>query len=146
MTRELAFRQSLLDHFCVAGGLTPIQVPDLSALASGDFPAISITLGDTKYSAFDPAGHATQGLQEFTLQLYTLLPQRALETMLHTRSDMIYGVESFLNGSYVPPVVAPGDTYRITGLELLEISTATLNPSATRFTLQIKGRYNFTLL
>jgi hypothetical protein len=146
MTRELNFRTNFSTQFTTQTSLQRVTVPDINALAPSQFPSYAIALGTTHYQQIALPSSPISGYQEFTLTLYFMLPQLSLETMLHYRSDYLAGVEFFFGGGYVPPLIQPGENYRIQSISLVDVVPPVLHPTATRFSLALKARYDFTIL
>jgi hypothetical protein len=143
MTRELNFRTSFSVQFTAQTSLPRVSVLDANALAPSQFPSYSIALGKTHYQPNILSGTPLAGYQEFTLQINFTLPQLTPETMLVYRSDYLVGVEDFFGAGYVPPISLPGEYYRIQSISLVNIQPPVIQPTATRFTLSINGRYDF---
>ncbi len=143
MTRELNFRTNLSAQLTAQLSLVRVTVPDIHALSPAQFPSYSVDLGKTFYQQNALAGTPISGYQEFTLTINFTLPQLSPETMLHFRSDFLVGVEFFFGGGYAPPVIQPGENYRIESISLVNVAAPTIQPTATRFAITINARYDF---
>src|SRR5205809_696936 len=109
MTREQNFRTTFIPQLAAYSSWQNIPLTDGKKIPTSLFPAFSIELGTTKYLAFDLAGKATAGEQEFLLTVYYSLPLREGETAYLDHSDILNVAEGFINTPvYIPPPVLPG--------------------------------------
>src|SRR5947199_5069505 len=100
MTREALFRTQLESQLATAtawkqtfSDATITRGAD--SLAPSDFPAFTCTLGETRYTQFDSAGHPTNGEQDFTLTVFYRHAQLSVAALLLTRSDYMLALETF---------------------------------------------------
>jgi hypothetical protein len=146
MTREINFRQSFSTQFETATGFKRISIPEIAKFAPSDFPSFALAPGDAKYTAFDAFGTPTAGEQDFVLTVFFTLPELTPETLLQYRSDYLATMELFIDSSYIPPIVLPGETYRIARTQLVKVSAPVLTKSMTRFSISAHCKYFFTML
>src|SRR5436305_820822 len=112
MTREQNFRTSFLSQWSTYSGTQNIESADLKKIPQSFFPASSLELGKTCYTAFDSGGNATNGEQDFTITTYFTIAQNRIEDTYLDHSDMIHLIEQFINVPvYSPPGLSPGETY-----------------------------------
>ncbi len=146
MSREQNFLTSFRNQFIVYTGWSRVPPLPKQKIPLSYFTAFGLECGKARYTNYDLNGKATRGEQEFLITIYFTKPQYlgdAVETM---RSDAAMIVEHFVNDPvFAPPVVIPGDTYRIDQAQLVEIDSTRYIPGDTRFTLVIRGRFMFTL-
>ena len=146
MTREQNFRTSCISQFATSTGWQFIQRSEIQKLPTVIFPAFSVALGKTKYTAFDPMGKAISGEQDFTITVYYSLPLRSNGDAYPEHSDITNNLEQFINNPmYVPPGVSSGDNYRIERTMLIEAKAPAIQFGDTRYVVNVTGKYIFTM-
>jgi hypothetical protein len=145
MTREINFRTSFNGQLATYSGWSFITRNGKRKLPPSDFPSYAIELGTTSYTRFAFNGPATSGEQMFRLTIYFRQPQLKPLDAFTSHSDDVNIAEQFIQAIYAPPVVAPGETYRIESTQIAAVKPAEIDPLETRFTVTIEGKYFFTL-
>lgn len=143
MLREQSFSTTFTTQLAGATATQPIHANSHEDLSPSDYPAFSLELGKTHYHGPDADGFFYTAHQDFTVTIFFRYPQLKLDDALVLRSAYLQTIESFINSGYLVPAMLPGDLYRITSIDMLEVLPPEYERTETRFTLTIKGRYNF---
>ncbi len=146
MTREQNFLTSFRNQFIVYTGWNRVPILPKQKIPHSYFTAFGLECGAAKYTQYDLTGKATRGEQAFLITIYFTNPLYLGDAAETKRSDAAMIVEHFVNDPvFAPPVVIPGDTYRIDQAQLSGVDSSRYIPGDTRFTLVIRGRFFFTL-
>src|SRR5262245_60070545 len=119
MTREINFLSSFSSQFATYSGWSFITRTGKRTLPHSDFPSFALELGATNYTRFAFNGPATGGDEAFRLTIFFRQPQLKPLDAFTSHSDDVNIAEQFMNAIYAPPVIAPGETYRIEGAQIL---------------------------
>ena len=145
MTREQNFRISIRTQLSAFTAWLYIEGGELKRLPTSSFPSFAIGLGTTRYTSFAFNGVPTFGEQDFRIEINYRQDQLKGDQAYLTRSDDIKIAEQFFSSVYAPPVLAPGETYRIEQAIITGIKSANVDPKETRFSFVVEGKYFFTL-
>jgi hypothetical protein len=145
MTREKNFTSSLRTGLAIYSGWNAVS----DDLAPGKFPptifpAFVIIAGDTRIRRRGYDGAITAGEQDFTVRIY--FTERQLKTLdaLGKHSDLTDIASLYITSIYTPPLMAPGETYRIERAVINKIDAPILDKNKTRFIADVSGTYSFT--
>ena len=145
MTREQNFIDTFTAQLTSYSSWQNIPRYALKKLPLSGFPAFTLDLGKTKYTAFDPTGKAISGEQEFIITAYFIMPHRN-EIPIPDHSDITNLIEQFINNPvYTPPGIAFGDTYSLNRAKLSGADALVIPYEETRFQAVVSGKYLFTM-
>ncbi len=145
MTREINFLTSLRDGLSLYSGWTFTDESNNGKLAPSAFPSFAISLGAVKYTKYGFTGQAIYGEQSFIVTINFTEHQLKYLEAFTKHSDMSELAEQYINVFYMPPILGLGELYRIERAIITKIDAPIISKDETRFTVQLEGKYFFTL-
>lgn len=147
MTREQTFRSTFVAAFSAYTEWPEVPETPKKKLPISSFTSFAFELGKTRFENYDLVGRALNGEQDFKLFIYFSAAQNDTTVIRDDHSDDVQLAQQFINDHIYPiPLVLPGDTFRIDGVEIVSIEPMRILAGQSRYTAVVNGRYWFSSL